>query len=151
VLDDLSPGAWTVSARGRTDLAVAETRVELTTGAPSWIELRLKRPTPVHAKGRTTLGGAGTACQVMMKHPDAFSAFAVSDASGAFEISLSPGPWKGLVFPVTRLEPTAALTLPPNLRAFEVQVPEEDGFVLDLDLDALRAVTSLEELDWLGY
>jgi hypothetical protein len=56
-----------------------------------------------------------------------------------------------VVFPALDNFPGEPGTLPPNLRAFEVEVPAEDGFVLDLDLDALRAVTSIEELDWLGY
>jgi hypothetical protein len=127
----------------RDDGAFVRERITLGAGTTS-IELRYQPADPVLVRGTLTRAGRPVACILTFSSSSGF-ARAESGPDGRFEVTLRrPGAWR--VGAVLDLDPDSGE--PRDLRAADVVLPDAESHELVLDLDAMRPITSFDELTY---
>jgi len=102
----------------------------------SAVELRLERADPVRIHGRL-VGGTKPLSATLQFTARAACADVDCDADGRFETTFAcPGPWR------------CAVGAGADVRVLDFVVPDVEEYELTLDLDAMRRVESLDELDY---
>jgi hypothetical protein len=143
-LVDLLPGPADVTASEDDVESGSLARAAVTLVPPvTTLELRLARSDPVRIRGRVVQAGQPLECGLLFIAPSAF-ARARTGPDGRFDVTLAhPGEWK-LGAWVGESGPDT----PASVRFAEITVPDAESHALELDLDALRVLTSFDELSW---
>jgi hypothetical protein len=140
--EGLPPDTASVRAM-REDGTFVRASVAVVAGLTATVELRFVRPDPVRVEGRITRGGEPVACAVAITSSSG-SAYTDSGPDGSFHTTLPhPGAWTISVWSRADRPRVIEGTL-----VTEIVVPDADVHVVELDLDALRPLTSFDEL---GY
>jgi hypothetical protein len=132
-LDELPPGPAEVFMF-LDDGSSAREQVTLVAGTTS-VELRFLPPDPVHVRGLVTSGGEPVECLLDFSSPSGWT-LSESGPDGRFEVTLHrPGTWTVVVSSADGM-----------LRRAENSIPDVEWHDLVLDLDAMPALASFDEL-----
>ncbi len=142
-IDGLAPGHGTLSAF--TGEGMTRSQADLVPGRPCTVELRFAKDDPVRLRGRLTRNGSPVKGGIALYSDRAGIEFATGP-DGTFDVTLSnPGNWLGIAHAgeaVVSFEDLGQL----DLRRLELTIPDVEEHELEIALESLPHIRSLEEL-----